>query len=290
MGDMSLEIGYVGSSSKKQIGYTAVNSPPTPGPGPVQPRRFAPNVGNVDGGNNRFTGEYNGLQISANKRLGNGIQFRANYTWSRSMDDQSSLGEWRTQDPFNLRDEWARSSWDIRHVFQVAYVIELPFGRGKAYGTDWHGGLDAILGGWAIEGYTRAQTGAPANIRSGRDIANVGRTYQRPDAYCNPNSGPRTAEQWFNTSCLGFPAAFTYGNAGALIAEEEGRFNWDISVLKDFRVTEQHRLQFRAEFFNAWNHVAFQLPRENTLTSSSFGRISSATASRQIQLALRYLF
>ena len=290
MADMSFEIGYLGSSSRKQVGYTAINTAITPGPGPVQPRRFAPNVGNVDGGTNRFGGKYHGMQMSLNKRFSKGIQFRANYTWSKSMDEQSSLAEWKTQDAFNIRNDWSRSSWDTPHVFQIAYVIDMPFGRGRKFGADWSSGLNAVLGGWSLEGLTRAASGAPVNFRSGRDNANVGRSYQRPDVTCDPNSGPRTAEQWFNKSCLSQPAQFTFGNAGAFIGEEDGRVNFDLSILKEVTIKERHRVQFRAEFFNLFNHQDFIVPASNRLTSSRFGQLTSTTQERQIQLALRYQF
>ena len=289
MNDLSLEVGYVGSSSRKQVGYTAVNAPLKPGPGPIQPRRLLPDFGNIDGGSNRFGAKYNAMQLNATKRFSRGMQFRANYTWSKSMDDQSSLAEWKTQDPFNLRADWSRSSWDLKHLFQIAYVWELPFGRNKRFGGDWNRGLDLLLGNWSIEGYTRAQTGAPFNILSGTDRANVGRTYQRPDATCNPNNGPKIVEQWFTTSCFSLPAPFTYGNAGAYFVEGAGRHNWDLSAMKQFPLRERHRLEFRTEFFNISNTVKMDDPQRN-FSSSAFGRVSSATPARRIQLALRYQF
>ena len=134
---------------------------------------------------------------------------------------------------------------------------------------------------------------APVNFRSGRDNANVGRSCQRcqrPDVTCDPNSGPRTAEQWFNQSCLSQPAQFTFGNAGAFIGEEDGRVNFDLSILKEVTIKERHRVQFRAEFFNLFNHQDFIVPATNRLTSSRFGQLTSTTQERQIQLALRYQF
>ena len=293
--DMTLDVGYVGSSSRKQIGYTAINSPLTPSAtGSIQDRRLLPDFGNIDGGSNRFGGKYNSLQVSLNKRFSSGIGFRMNYSWQKAMDEQSSLAEWKTQDPFNIRNDWSRSSWDQKHVFQIAYQYDLPFGRGQKFGSDVNGVVNGIIGGWALEGYTRFNTGPPFLIFSGQDRARVGRTYQRPDVTCDPNNGPKTAEQWYAVDCLSLPAIGTYGNMGAYSVNAAGIAAWDVSLAKQFPIHEDHRITFRAEFFNAFNRTNFRKPggriNEN-FSSSSVGRISGlSVAPRQIQLVLRYDF
>ena len=149
-------------------------------------------------------------------------------------------------------------------------------------------------GGWAVEGFTRFNSGPPVNVRSGRDIANVGRSYQRPNVTCDPNSGPRTAEQWYNKDCFELPAQYTYGNAGAFIVEAQGINAWDISVAKQFPITESHRVSLRGEFFNAFNKTHFRKPGNriyDTLTAGSVARIASLQVDpRQIQFVLRYEF
>ena len=291
---LSLNVGYVGSSSRKQIGYTAINTPLTPGPGAIQPRRYMPDFGNLDGGFNRFAGQYNSMQVELNKRFGRGFGFRMNYTWSKAMDEQSSLAEWKTQDPFNIRNDWSRSSWDLQHVFQVAYQWDLPFGRDRKWGSSWSPAANAVLGGWALEGFTRFNTGPPVNVRSGRDIANVGRAYQRPDVTCDPNNGPKTAEQWYQVSCFEFPQQYMYGNAGAFIVQAQGINSWDVSVAKHFQLTEGQRITFRGEFFNAFNKTHFRKPGNriyDTLAAGSVGKIFSLQLDpRQIQFVLRYEF
>jgi hypothetical protein len=288
LADMSLEVGYVGASNRKQVGYTAINSA-HPGPGPIQPRRLMPNFGDLDGGANRFGSNYHAMQVKLNKRYSNGLQFMTNYTWGRAMDDQSSLAEWKTQDPYNMRADYSRSSIDLRHIFNFGYVYDLPFGRGRKFGGNWSRALDTVVGGWAIDGFVRAQTGRPWNVTLGQDRANVGRTYQRPDVSRNPNNGPKTPDQWFDTGAFSLPAPFTFGNAGAFIVEGDGRHNWDLSLAKRFYTVENQYLEFRGEFFNMWNHVDFEGPTVS-FSSSAFGRVTSATPARQIQLALRYQF
>ncbi|MBX9719568.1 MAG: TonB-dependent receptor, partial [Microbacteriaceae bacterium] len=208
MDDLTVDIGYVGSGNKKQVGYTAINAALTPGPGPVQPRRLLPQYGDLDGGSNSFGSNYHSFRTTAIKRFRRGLTFNGNYTWGRAMDDQSSLAEWKTQEPFNRRADYSRSSIDIRHIFNFAYVYELPFGKGRQFGSSWRGAQNFLLGGWSMEGIARLQTGAPVNVTTGQDRANVGRTYQRPDVSRNPNNGPKTPDRWFDTTAFTLPRIF----------------------------------------------------------------------------------
>jgi hypothetical protein len=290
MDDMSFEIAYVGNSNKKQVGYTAINSPLTPGPGPVQPRRAMPEFGDLDGGSNRFASNYNSLQLSLRKRFSRGLQFNTNYTWGKVLDEQSSLAEWKTQNPFNIRADYSRSSYDIRHAFNLSYVYDLPFGRGRRFGGGWNRATELLLGGWTLDGFIRAQTGRAFNVTTGSDRANVGRTYQRPDVLRDPNNGPKTPDRWFDTTAFVLPAPFTYGNAGAFIVEGDGRFYTDVSLGKRFALFEGHHLEFRGEFYNLPNIVKLGNPGTNFSSSSSFGTVTTATDARQVQLALRYSF
>ena len=288
LNDLSLEVGYIGSSNRKQVGYTAINSA-TPGPGAIQPRRLLPDFGDLDGGANRFGSNYNALQTKLTKRFSSGLLFNVNYTWGRAMDDQSSLAEWKTQDPYNMRADYSRASIDLRHVFNAGYVYDLPFGHGRQYGKGWNNALDWIAGGWSIDGFLRIQTGRPYNVTLGQDRANVGRTYQRPDVASNPNLGPRTPDTWFDTAAFRLPAPFTYGNSGAFTVDGDGRQNLDFSLGKRFSIRENHFVELRGEFFNILNHVNFGDPNTN-FSSTAFGQVTTATSARQIQLALRYQF
>jgi len=288
--DMTLDVGYVGSGSRKQIGYSPFNNAITPAPGPIQPRRLLPDFGDLDGGSNQYNGSYNALQVKLIKRFSAGSQFNMNYTWQKALDGQSSLAEVKVQDPFNRRNDYSRSSWDTRQVFNFAYVYELPFGRGRQFGGNWSKAMDLVAGGWAVEGITRLETGPPVNIRNGRDIANTGRSQQRPNLVGDPNSGPRTPDEWFNTSAFELPEAFTFGNAGAYITDADGIVSFDVAVRKEFPINERHRLEFRGEFFNIPNHTNFGLAGE-FVTRGSYGTITSqSTNPRQIQLGLRYRF
>jgi hypothetical protein len=291
MDDLTVDIGYVGSSNKRQIGYTAMNTAVTPGPGAVQPRRLMPEFADLDGGSNEYGSNYHSMRVSAVKRFQHGLQFNGNYTWGRNMDDQSSLAEWKTQNQYNKRADYSRSSIDLRQIFQFACVYELPLGRGKKFGSGWSRGADLALGGWAVYSITRVQTGAPINVVVGQDRANVGRSYQRPNVLRNPNyGGNRNVDiPWFDTAAFVLQPIYTYGNAGAFIVDADGRTVWDVGANKAFRVTETHVLQFRTELFNMPNHVNLANP-QGSFASTAFGKVTSATPARQIQFALRYEF
>ena len=292
MDDLTFDIGYVGNVNKRQIGYSSLNTAPIPGPGPVDPRRLMPQFGDLDGGSNQYSSAYHSLRTSAVKRFSKGLQFQGSYTWGKALDNQSSLAETRAQNQYDRRSDWGRSSIDIRHIFQASYVYELPFGKGKAYGSGWSKPAEAAFGGWAIEGITRLQTGAPFNVLVGQDRANVGRSQQRPNLVRNPNNGGNRNVDvpWFDTSAFQLQPAFTYGNAGSFVTQADGRETWDLSLQKVFRfVQERHSLQFRAEIFNVGNHVNLGNPQGN-FASSAFGKVTSATSARQIQFGLRYQF
>jgi hypothetical protein len=294
MNDLSLEVGYVGSGNRHQIGYTTWNQATAPGPGPVDPRRLLnniPGLADLDGGVNLFTSNYESLRVSAVKRFSKGLQFNVNYTWGKVLTTQSSLAEEIDQNQFNRRADYGRASFDIRHAFQAAYVYELPFGKGKRYGGGWPTAADLFLGGWSVEGITRLETGAPVNVTLGLDRANIGKSAQRPDLIANPNIGGNrnVSQPWFDLGAFQLPAIYTYGNAAPYVVDTDGRESWDFALQKDFVFRETQNIQFRTEFFNLPNHVNFNSPN-GTFTSSSFGLVTSATAARQIQFGLRYSF
>jgi hypothetical protein len=294
--DVSVEIGYVGSSNKKQIGYTEWNNAVTPHPtSDIDPRRplFSSGfTGNIQGGSNMFNSEYNSLQFKLLKRFSDGLQLNMNYTYANCMDEFSSLARGKIQDQFNRRPDWSRCDYDIRHAFKMGYVYDIPFGRGRSYGADSNGFVNAILGGWSIEGITQIQSGTASNVVTGSDVARVGRSNsQRPDALANPNEGvTRDANSLFNTSAFGLAEVGTFGDSGAFTVQDEGRVVFDVSIMKQFAVMEGHNIELRGEFFNLPNVTQFVSPRQQSFSSSTFGQVREATPERQIQFGLRYRF
>ena len=251
---------------------------------------------------------YNGLQTSLKKRFSYGLSFLASYTYSKTIDDVSSFNITGSasqsvagendlaQNPFDLPAERGRSMFDARHRFVLSYQYSLPFWK---HPQNWY---QKVLGDWQISGITTFQTGTPFTVYDSTDVSFQGGAPEisgfsssRPNLIGDPNSGPRTTSEWFNKAAFerlfpvnNGPTQF-FGNEGRNVVEGPGLNVWDFSTLKNFRVTESKTLQFRAEFFNVFNHANFGLPN-NDISSPNFGVIQSAANPRLIQLALKFLF
>ena len=177
------------------------------------------------------------------------------------MTNSSSLAEATVQNPVRPpAGMGARPASICGTSSNSPYVYELPFGHGKRWGASWNPFVNAILGGWSADGIMRAQTGAPLNPRVNQDRANVGRTYQRPDATgLDPNS--RAKDRGPVVQCRGLCAAAhrtLTALPGQFVIDAPGRYNWDLALQKDFRIAEGHTLQFRAESYNLPNSVQFR--------------------------------
>jgi hypothetical protein len=148
-----------------------------------------------------------------------------------------------------------------------------------------------LVEGWTITGITTFSSGSPVTIRTVDDVSNTGASQQRPDVLFDPElaRGARTASRWFKTEAFVNPPVPRFGNAGRGLITNPGVSNFDLSVLKNTRIQESLQLQFRAEFFNAWNHTQLGTPSFQ-LGDSDFGSIGSARSPRIIQLALKLVF
>jgi len=253
---------------------------------------------------NAGSSRYNGLQISAERRYLNGFKLGVAYTLSKSEDDASDKRNvvWNTYDDAAF---WGPSNFDRRHVLNVYYIYDLPFGK------DQTTMLQNLLGGWQVSGATFYRTGTPFAVSRTNDIAgvgdgNFGQPYNLvgdPFAGANQNfSGGAGSDQnfWFNPAAFAAPAAGTFGNAPRNAWYNPSEQQWDIAFFKNFRLSGTQRLQFRAEIFNFlnrpnWNNVAGTTTTSgfNAVdpTNANFGRVISKTDSRRdAQLSLRYLF
>ncbi|MBL8211117.1 MAG: TonB-dependent receptor [Bryobacterales bacterium] len=221
---------------------------------------------------------YHSLQASATRRFSRGFSLQGSYTWSKSLDNNVT--------PLNSyadsRMERALSAFDRTHVLVLSYVYELPFLKSNT------GFAGKVLGGWQLSGISRFESGNPLTITVPGDRAGVGGGAQRPDLL-----GPITREKqqlrWFNTSVFGTPALGTFGNAGRSLVRGPGINNWDVSFSKRTNVTERLALQFRAEFFNLFNHTQWAGVGTG-VGAATFGQVTSARDPRITQLGLRLLF
>jgi hypothetical protein len=286
-----LDVFYMGTWTLGADNAT-VHNIPEPGPGPIQARRPIPQLSRIN--SIRFDGKsiYHGITLKAERRLANSVAYNVSYTWSDSKDDASSPGatEAETNFPQNVRNifdetgEWALSSFNHTHQFIASGVYQLPFFRGSG------GVAQAVLGDWRANAIFTALSGSPFTVNLSVDRANIGAgPAQRPDQMCDPNDGPRTVTQWFNTSCFALQAPFTFGNAPRNSVLGPGFANMDFALAKTWQVAGTSQLEFRWEIFNLFNRANFNLPNR-IFGNPSFGRISSAKNPREMQFGVRFSF
>ncbi len=232
---------------------------------------------------------YHSLQVSVNRRFQNGLTFLTAYTLGKFLDYYSAQNLGQTpQDPFNQRADRSRSDEDRRHVFVTSFVYEIPAWR-QQKGFPGH-----AFGGWALSGVVSISSGLPVWIRSDRDNSLTGVGFDRPDLAGNPvrshSSRDDMIAQFFNTGAFVPNQPGRYGNAGRNLLSGPAQSSTDLSLTKNFLISERAgRVQFRTEFFNAWNQVNFSQP-EARQANRNFGRIQSAGGPRILQFALKYLF
>lgn len=280
------------------------------------PRRN-PNFGAILFISSDAQSEYNSLQLSAQKRFSRGLQFQASYTWSRSIDDASGpfLSDFITQSGpvqnyFCRTCDRGLSAWDTPHNFVFNWIYELPFGPNKPFLSGVTGGATKLVGGWSIGGIVALHSGLPFTPVLGFNNSNDGSIFlaDRPDVVgpCRILGNP---SRWFDPSCFAPPPAGTYGNAGRDILKGPDFKNVDFVLSKETSITEKARIQFRAEFFNLFNHPNFAPPINSTGFNGLGGNgeiifnagsstplptagqiFSTANTSRQIQFGLKFLF
>jgi hypothetical protein len=316
------EIGYVGTKGVRLPRFIEGN-----------PTRYIPGQSSVDNVNQRrlYSGctlaepddciygsvgqiasaagsNYNALESSLRKRFGHGIAFLASYTYAKAIDDVSSFNITGSasqpvagendlaQNPFDLAAERGRSMFDSRHRFVLSYQWSLPFWRQA------HTWYQHVLGDWQLNGIVTLQSGTPFTVFEPADVSLQGSAPEisgfssnRPNVVGDPNSGPKTAQEWFNTSAF---ARITpdpnspvqqFGNEGRNTVQGPGYVNWDFSAFKSVSISEGKEFQFRAELFNFLNHTNLRLPNSD-VSSPTFGEIHTDLGPRVIQFALKFLF
>ncbi len=252
--------------------------------GNTQDRRVYPNFGPVTRNDGAGNSSYHSLQWNVEKRFSRGYTILTNYTWSKAIDDLSATN------PFNRAVSRGLSNFDVTHNFKFSNLWEIPrLPVGPAAGK--------LLNGWQVNAILVKQSGFPYTVSSGVDNSFSGVGSDRADYIGGPAalSDSRSLNdkllQWFDTTRFVANAPGTFGNSGRNILRGPGFFNTDLGVLKSTGVTERVNLQFRAEFFNVFNHPNFRLPASN-ISSSQRGRITAVVDENQriIQFGLKLLF
>jgi len=290
--------------------------------------RRNPNWDRVRTKTNDSNSHYNGLQVKLQRQFAAGPQFQVSYTFSKVMDQQGGLNNGdngqrdasTSLDPHDSAREWGRAAHDATHVMSSNFTYPLPFQFSS-------GVVNTLFGGWEVSGLSLIMSGQPITPQLQFDYGRTGNSGagDRPDLVSgrslNPTSGVTatgqrlgTAERWYD------PTAFTWPNPLGLSVPQLGFLgnvgrgtiigpkivNFDATVQKNFRVTENTSLQFRAEFFNLFNHANLGLPSviplldDDTRTNLRSGRIlhnpaggeitETSTENREIQFGLKFIF
>ena len=292
------QVAYDGSAGHRLFGRLQANLiNPLTGLRPIP--TFGQYGEKADIGNSNF----HALQVSLQRHLTSGWLWGTQYMWSHGLADQGfGAGDSTTNENMScLKCDYSSTDIDIRQSLSVNSVYELPFGRGKHF-LSGEGLAGKVLGGWQLSGIASAMSGRPVNItidRSATDMLDGNSRDQRPDLLPGMSlySAPRTINNWFNSAAFATPAVDTWGNLGRNIGRGPGYYEIDTAIEKAIPVTEQLKLEFRAEAFNLLNHPIYGDP-DSDVSDSSFGVITSqlnsgATgigSSRRLQFMLRLEF
>ena len=260
---------------------------------------------------------YHALAFRAEKRIGAGGVVSGHYTYSKNMTDVETLTDWLeggSSAPVagyqtnNLEEEWALSSFDVRHRVVVNFVVDLPFGEGRRFGAGATGIAGKLISGWSLNGVTTIQSGFPLSFTATPNL--IGSGYGlRPnvDPNCDKSvdgSAPDRLDRWFNTACFSVPnaavstnpqARWQLGNAPRVDPDLRGHHmhNWNFALTKTTPIQGRVNLTLRAEAFNLFNRTQFAMPNTQVTTAaqSNLGRVTSqSNQPRLIQLAFRLTF
>lgn len=292
-GQVLLSLGYVGTAGKKLVLNMDINQP-APGAGAVAPRRPYPLFSSIRWVDSSGSSVYHSLQVSAERRLTRSVGFLASYTWAHAIDNGDFLDT--RQNLYDLGAERSNGNTDLRHRLVVSSMYELPFGKGRRFGSGAPRWADAVIGGWELSGITNIYSGLPFTPTSATNTLNGSGT-QRPDRIGKGTlpASERMPTRYFDVTAFRTPGLYRFGNAGRNILFGPGTVQFDSSVMKDFRLSESgtRRLQFRSEFFNVFNTPQFNNPN-SSIGSTLAGQITAAGSkqtyqrtSRQIQFALK---
>jgi hypothetical protein len=258
-------------------------------------------IGQISGTCSCAKQKYNSLQATLHKRFSMGFEYQVAFTYSRGMSDSIGYygqgGQAGSQSPYwqnlyNQQSEFGPTYFDEKLNFVPSFVYELPFGRGRKMGTNWNKGVDAVLGGWQVGGIYTAHTGFPLTIKLATDPSGTNARSDRPNVIGTPNDphqiGPGAS--WLDLSAYAAPALHTFGNAGVGIVRGPGQSRFDLSLAKQFHLTEHKYFELRGEAFNLTNTPIFLSPASQTITSTLFGQIRSSEGERNMQVVGKFYF
>ena len=287
--NLAIQASYVGTRNWDQLGTRNLNLF-----SPQLGTRVHPNLGTVTLREFAGRSSYHALQLAVNQRLQHGVTFDFYYAYAKSLsyygaDSGAAGGDATVQDANNIAGSYGPKNSDLRHSETLVVSYALPSLTKQSYLAR------AFLSGWNFQTIQTERSGLPLNVLAGVDEAGI-RTagFQRPDVVPGVSQYIRDLNtlQWLNPAAFDnkTPAAqLRYGDLGFNALRGLSRFGFDFALHKTFKIRERHNLTFRAEAFNILNHKVLNLP-SRSVSSPTFGRITSGGDGRNVQLALKYLF
>ena len=294
-----LDIGYSGNTGKTPSAVAnylptgATTSSPYPY---ISPSDFDTAVGKSS---------YDALQASLNGRAFHGLTYLVSYTWSKTLDlgctGWYGVEGCSIQNPYTLKNDKGPAGTDVPQIFSASWVYQLPFGKGQKYSSTY-GPLNYVVGGWTLNGILSFTSGTPFFVGASGDIAHIAANtaccalgfgnYERLNFHGgNPYASNPSPSQWLNPAAFSIPAPGTFGNLGRDTLRSDRFKNLDLSLFKEFPITESKRLEFRFETFNLTNTPVWSVPDVNISDGNKFGTISStANTARQLQFGLKLYF
>jgi Carboxypeptidase regulatory-like domain/TonB dependent receptor len=294
-GGVVLDVAYVGTKGTHLQGGLNINEPTIAEAEPVLAGtanidQVRPYLGYaaIDQFFNGVNSNYNSLQVSLRTQKWHSLTMQASYTWSHALDyNDGDVPGNIAQNPYDWKLEYASAGFDRRQMLILSYVYDIPLLANS------HGLVHSALGGWVLSGIFTAESGNPLDTSYTGDPDGLGGTNYRPNVVGNPNNGPQTQGEWFNTAAFSAIVPGTFGDAGRNVIAGPGLTNLDFSLFKDFAGIlwgrEASRLEIRGEFFNSLNHTQWTSV-DTTYGDTAFGIVNAARDPRTIQLGIKLYF
>jgi hypothetical protein len=292
--DIKLSVDYVGSVGRRLL-LTYRQNIAVLGPGSIASRQPVHNASSFDYLNADENSNYNSLQMKLERSFKSGLTFMNSFTWSKCLDD-GGMGNYIGPPGYiyNRGLSYGPSNLNFPVMNVTSFVYDLPFGQGRRFGSKMPGIADQIIGGWEGSGIINIRSGSDYSVLAGSDIANLGTDVGQVAQIVSPavpSGFTQTRAAWFNTSAFTLPASGTLGNSSRNFLIGPALQNVDFALMKNFRIGEKLKLQFRSEFFNLFNHTNFGNPDASLAdVSTTFGQIFGAYGAREIQFALKLLW
>jgi Carboxypeptidase regulatory-like domain len=300
--DTTVELGYQGSEGTHYPTRYSLNQPFQYNPAnplPISARRPYPNFGEIYPQIFALSSNYNAATVKV-RHESHSLVLLAAYTFSKSMDVRSGTygagdndigGYAGPMNSANFQEDYGPSSFNIKQRAIFSFVHNIPVGRGERFLTNLNKPADLLIGGWQLDGIVAFQTGQPFSIEAADINGLIDTNGQRANLVGNPfpSGFQKNAAHWFNTAAFAQPAQGFFGDSGRNSLTSPGYEDWDLSLIKNFNVSERLRFQFRAESFNTFNHTNYGFP-DFGIIDPGFGALNSAAPARILQLGAKAIF